>query len=98
MSSSDLDRQQQYPNAARQYCNSIHVAAIRKELASFGEVMDVLPVVSRKTCFAVIFADVRSAVVAKKTCETPGSPLNTMFRGWLFWYGKDPTDHACAQS
>lgn len=84
-----------YPSAKTHFTKGLDISQIRKDLVVFGEILDIGPVISRKICFSVQFADVRSAVVAKKVCETVGSPLFDQFKDWSLWYGKDPTDLPC---
>lgn len=84
-----------YPSAKTHFSRELDIAVIKDSLSEFGEIIDIGPVISRKLCFSVHYADVRSAIVAKKVCETMGSPLYLMFSEWSIWYGKDPTDLPC---
>lgn len=84
-----------YPNAKANFSKGVSYEEIKSDLSVFGEIVEIAPVISRKLCFSVHFADIRSAIVAKKVCETPSTPLNIRYNDWTLWYGKDPTDTPC---
>lgn len=84
-----------YPLPKIHYSRDLDIEKVRKHMLVFGEIVDIGAVILRKLCFSVHFADVRSAIVAKKQCETAGTMLHDAYYGWTLWYGKDPTDLPC---
>ncbi len=84
-----------YPLPKSHYSKDLDIEKVRKHMLVFGEIVEIGPVISRKLCFSVHFADVRSAIVAKKLCEAAGTMLHDAYYGWTLWYGKDPTDLPC---
>ncbi|ODQ77796.1 hypothetical protein BABINDRAFT_40687, partial [Babjeviella inositovora NRRL Y-12698] len=63
-----------------------------RDFSKYGTIVDISPVISRKLCFALHFADVRSAIAAKQEMELLDSSIGGKYKDWLVWYGKDPTD------
>lgn len=84
-----------YPSPRTHLSRDLDIEEIRKDFAIFGEIIDIASVISRKLCFCLHFADIRSAIIAKKECEHEGSLFNSKYSNWSIWYGKDPTDKPC---
>ena len=84
-----------YPSPKTHLSKDLDIEEIRKDFAAFGEIIDIASVISRKLCFCLHFADIRSAILAKKECELEGSLFNSKYNNWSIWYGKDPTDKPC---
>lgn len=92
---SHADNRLYYPNAATHFSVDLDINEVKKDFGSFGDVLEVSPVVSRKLCFSVQYADIRSAIIAKSECETEDSIMNHKYRDWKVWYSKDITDKPC---
>lgn len=84
-----------YPSPRTHLSKDLNIEEIEKDFAAFGEIVEIASVISRKLCFCLHFADIRSAIIIKKECETEGSTLNAKYNAWSIWYGKDPTDKPC---
>lgn len=84
-----------YPSPRTHLSKDLDIEEIKKDFAAFGEIIDIASVISRKLCFCLNFADIRSAIIAKKECELEGSLFNSKYNNWSIWYGKDPTDRPC---
>ncbi|CCH59995.1 hypothetical protein TBLA_0C01820 [Henningerozyma blattae CBS 6284] len=69
------------------------VCGLKNDFKKYGTILDVTPIVSRKLCFAVHFANVASAIRAMQAFELKGTELNKKYyKRWAMWYGKDLTD------
>lgn len=84
-----------YPSAKTHLSKDLDIADVKADFSQFGQIIEFGSVISSKLCFSINFADVRSAIAAKKEVETLGSMLNTKYQGWSLWYGRDSTDKPC---
>ncbi|CUM66459.1 uncharacterized protein PRCAT00004123001 [Priceomyces carsonii] len=91
------DKKLHYPNPETHFSRDLKVEDIRRTFSIYGELIDIASVISRKLCFSLHFADIRSAVIAKKECQTPGTEVNSKYGHWTVWFGNDHTDRPCLQ-
>lgn len=74
----------------------LNLSEIKQDFGTFGEILEITPVVSRKLCISINFFNMESARRVMKEYETPGSNLHKIyFNNWAIWYGKDVTDRPC---
>ncbi|KAG7885770.1 hypothetical protein KL938_000802 [Ogataea parapolymorpha] len=87
-----------YPDPILNYSPDFDLNAIRTDFSQFGPIVEILPVVSRKLCFAVQYFDVQAAVAAKHAIQAKGSvsdnQMSVKYKDWYIWYGRDPADKA----
>lgn len=84
-----------YPSPQTHLTKDFDISLIKKDFSQYGEIIEFGAVISRKLCFSIHFADVRSAIIAKREVESEGLLMNSKYFGWSLWYGKDPTDKPC---
>lgn len=74
----------------------LNLSEIKQDFGTFGEILEITPVVSRKLCISINFFNMESAMKAMKEYENPNSDLHkAYFNNWAIWYGKDITDRPC---
>ncbi|KAH3668171.1 hypothetical protein OGAPHI_001925 [Ogataea philodendri] len=85
-----------YPDPILNYSSDFDLNGIREDFDQFGPIVEILPVVSRKLCFAVQYFDVQSAIAAKHAIQTKGElapgHMSVKYKDWYIWYGRDPAD------
>lgn len=75
---------------------SLDLNAIFEDFTVFGEIINITPVISRKTCIAINYYDIRSAIKAKTAFELNDSNINKKYStDWVVWYGKEVNDKPC---
>lgn len=84
-----------YPDPVLHFSKDFQALDIRLDFLEFGEILEISPVISKRLCFCIHFADVRSAVKAKHECETDGTTMFLKYCDWTAWYGKDIADKLC---
>lgn len=89
------DKKLFYPDPSTHFSLGLDIAKIKQDFSTFGQVQCILPVISRKLCFSLSYADVRLAIIAKRECETSGTFMHGLYGKWTVWYGKDCTDRPC---
>lgn len=90
------DKKLFYPNPKIHY-SELDIERIKHDFAGFGDIVTIGPVISRKLCFSIHYADIRSAIMAKRDCESQGSEMNAKYHSWSIFYGTDPTDKPCPE-
>lgn len=74
----------------------LNIFEIKQDFGTFGEILEITPIVSRKLCISINFFSIDSAMNAMKEYENPTSNLHKVyFNDWAIWYGKDITDRPC---
>lgn len=85
--------QRPYPDAIQNYSAQFDIHEAVRDFSRFGRILDATPVISRKLCFGIQFADVTSAMMAKYSMAAGSeSEISRKYSDWYVWYGKDPTD------
>lgn len=84
-----------YPDPKTHISKGLNFATIKRDFDNFGELISINPVISRKLAFSIVFADIRSSIIAKRSCETKGSKMNNRYGNWQIEYGKDSADRPC---
>lgn len=84
-----------YPDPQSHFTKDLDISRIYEDFLQYGEIIDLGPVVSRKICFSIHYTDIRSAIIAKRECETPSTEIYKKYGDWSVWYGKDCTDKWC---
>lgn len=72
----------------------ISIEHIRLTFSSFGAIISITPMISTKAEIRIQYADVRSAIQAKRTFEDGSDPLYREYarNGWWISYAEDPVD------
>ncbi|KAG7740164.1 hypothetical protein KL923_002005 [Ogataea haglerorum] len=87
-----------YPDPILNYSPDFDLNAIRTDFSQFGPIVEILPVVSRKLCFAVQYFDVQAAIAAKHAIQAKrnvsDNQMSVKYKDWYIWYGRDPADKA----
>ena len=91
------DKKLFYPNPKLHFSRELDIDKIKLDFTAFGDIINVGPVISRKLCFSIQYTDIRSAIIAKRQCETPGSDMNIKYASWSIWYGTDTADKPCPE-
>lgn len=89
------DNRLYYPNPATHLSVDFDIKDVKHDFSAFGEVLEIGSVVSRKLCFSVHYADIRSAIIAKSECDTEDSVMHKKYSQWKIWFSKDITDKPC---
>ncbi|KAK6458576.1 uncharacterized protein RJT20DRAFT_4168 [Scheffersomyces xylosifermentans] len=84
-----------YPEPTTHFSKNLNISEIKNDFSKFGAILDICPVISRKLCFSLQYADIRSAILAKMEVELDGSTINMKYGGWYVWFGRDITDRPC---
>jgi len=83
-----------YPSP-NSHLSELNIEEIKFDFTTFGKIIDVTPVISKKLCVAIHFFDVESAINAKKSFLDHSSGFYMKYREWTLWYGKDPAEKPC---
>lgn len=84
-----------YPSARLHLLKDVDVEQIRRDFGRYGDVVEITPVVSRKLCFSIHYADIRLAIVAKQEVRSEGSLMGAKYHAWTVSYDRDPADVPC---
>lgn len=73
----------------------ISIEHIRLTFSAFGVIINISPMISSKAEIRIHYADVRSAIQAKRTFEYGSDPLYREYakNGWWISYAEDPVDN-----
>jgi hypothetical protein len=91
------DKKLFYPNPKVHFSRELDIEKIKQDFTAFGDIINVGPVISRKLCFSIQYTDIRSAIMAKRDCESEGSDMNIKYGSWSIWYGTDTADKPCPE-
>ncbi|KAL3232668.1 Sporulation-specific protein 2 [Nakaseomyces bracarensis] len=73
--------------------DTIDILDIKNDFEQYGQILDVVPVISRKLCISIIYYDILSAVKAMQSYEDNTTYTHEKYySSWAIWYGKDLTD------
>lgn len=84
-----------YPDPKIHLSKGVNFRNIKRDFGHFGELVSINPVISKKLSFSIVFADIRSTIIAKRVCETKGTKMNSCYGDWNIEYGKDSADRPC---
>lgn len=96
-----------WPDPISHFTKDFNYEQVRSDFEKYGGLVEVMPVISRKTCFGVQFMDVRTAMKVKHIIQANSedyprfsdSPemdatLHEKYKDWYVWFGTDPCDKA----
>lgn len=84
-----------YPNPLVNYSQDFNIRNVLTDFQILGNLIDFVPIVSKRLAFAISFDDVRTAIAVMKQCRTNGTRLHEKYKTWIIRYGKDVTDKPC---
>lgn len=88
-----------YPHPPRNYLyEHLDIEELKKQLAQYGLLIHVSPMVSVNVSFLVHYADIRSAILLKKDVEIAGTQANKSFATFTVSYFQDPCGQKCYAS
>lgn len=85
---------QKYPNPMENF-SSFNCNALKVDFGQFGEIVEVLPMISPKLSVSIQFADIRSAIVVMNTVTKHNTVLNAKYSLWKVKYARDVTNKPC---
>lgn len=98
----NLEAKEEFENKNSNYhlyspnLSSIDLDTIIEDFKLFGDIINITPVISRKSCISINYYDIRSAIQAKTAFEIIDSKINKKYSAeWVVWYGKDVNDKPC---
>lgn len=96
-----------WPDPHAHFTANFNYEEVRSDFESYGGLVEVMPVISRKTCFGVHFLDVRTAMKVKRVIQANpedgtvvanynerDTALYNKYKDWYVWFGSDPCDKA----
>lgn len=90
----DRALRQKYPNPVENF-SSFNCNALKVDFGQFGEIVEVLPVISPKVSVSIQFADIRSAILVMNTVTKQNTVLNAKYSLWKVKYARDVTNKPC---
>lgn len=94
-----------WPDPCSHFTKDFDYQQAVRDFGQYGGLVEVMPVISRKTCFGVQFMDVRTAmrvkqIVQDRCGDAPSewskldTSLQAKYKDWYVWYGADPCEKA----
>lgn len=84
-----------YPDPRIHLSKELCFSEIKKNFSEFGELVSINPVISKKLAFSIVFADIRSSIIARRVCESKLHKMHELYGDWKIEYGKDTADRPC---
>lgn len=84
-----------YPHPIENFTGGFNCNAIKMDLSQFGQIVEVLPMISPKLSISFQFADIRSAILVMNTFNKPNSVLRGKYSLWKAKYARDVTNKPC---
>lgn len=84
-----------YPVPEENFSNDFDAESVKWDFHRFGTIVEIMPVISKKLSVSIQFADIRSAVMAKKAFDKKESAFAHKYSAWALKYARDPTNKPC---
>lgn len=94
-----------WPDPYSHFTKNFNYDQVSNDFEKYGGLVEVMPVISRKTCFGVQFLDVRTALRVKQIIQENSEDnyrfgdskkidiaLHDKYKDWYVWFGSDPCD------